>query len=113
MDIASIDTQQNQTAAIATKTFYTPPGSGPIRISWYIVVRTAATAGLLSLTLNWHDDIAAQTFTPSTLSLLAIGNVIQGSVMFFSPANDAITYSTSLISVLGNPAYDVYMWAER
>lgn len=102
-----------QTADINTTTIATLPATGVYRATVYQVITSAGSTGTLTTTLNWTDLVGNRSATPGgALSVLSTGQS-NGSVIFQGENGSAVTYSTDLTSLLGSPAYAVYISLER
>lgn len=101
-----------QTAAIGATTIFTPDAVGTYRVSVYMVCTTAGT-GTLSCTIGFTDNHQAQTTDPaSSIDLSGAGNASSG-VTFIQSTAVAITYTTAIAGLAGNPEYSLYITLEQ
>ena len=94
-----------QTASIAQSSIYMPK-QGFYRASIFIGVTTAATAGTISATIYWTDDVGAtSSVVISGLSLVGTTRS-SGSVVLYSNSS-SVDFSTTLAGIVGSPQYSV------
>lgn len=101
-----------QNTSLGPTTIFTPVNPGTYRASVYLVISTAGTAGTLSATISWTDDVQAQSTTTTTVALATSGAFVQQTIYLRSVAS-AISYSTTLTGVLGSPVYAIFVDLER
>jgi hypothetical protein len=82
------------------------PGAGLYRATVSLILTKAGTAGTISATIGWNNGTLTQSGTTGTLSTTALaGTEVDDSFLFFSAANQNITYLTTLTGVTGTPRY--------
>lgn len=111
-----------QTASISTTNIYTT-GNGADRslllseglyeVSVYHVCTSAGSAGTLTTTIGWTDDVAARTATPAANISLTGTNYASGIVIIKTLATTAVTYSTTVAGATGSPVYATYITARK
>jgi hypothetical protein len=92
---------------------------GVYRVTVYVAVTTAGTAGTLDISLGWNDGAAARTATngsngmPPDISLTSTSNFAQGSTIVKPDGTHDITYAITLAGVTGTPKYAIFVDLER
>ncbi|HEX8838248.1 MAG TPA: hypothetical protein VF748_15000 [Candidatus Acidoferrum sp.] len=86
--------------------------SGLYRLSWVLLTTTAGTGGTVSVTFTWTDDAQAETFTSSTLSLSAKGQLSGVQVVRALNATN-IAFSTTVAGATGGPQYAIFTKLEK
>ena len=109
--------QAAQTASIAATSIQTNvPGilpAGLYRVTYYLNVTTAGTAGTVQLNLTYTDDAIAQTQHSASVSMTTLGNMAQGVFVFYTAGAVNVQYSTTVAGATGTPAYSLNLQAER
>lgn len=83
------------------------------RLSIYLVISAAGTAGTVSVTVAWNDGVQGQSTTVISLfPLTVLGDHSSTTKVLYSPANQDISYSTVVAGIVGNPTYDVRLRLE-
>lgn len=103
-----------QTASIGATNLMASAPAGLYRISYYLHTTTAGSAGTVLLALTWNDGVG-QTSATSALTLAAVvaGTLNSGQLVIKSASGQAITYTTTVAGVVGNPAYALGIRIER
>ncbi len=100
-----------QAASIGSTTLYAVPasGAGMYRISYYLDVSTAGTAGTVTVTFGWTDATSStESKTSASVSLGAVaGGFAQEVITFYSKASVNITYLTTFTIGTGSPQYEL------
>jgi hypothetical protein len=106
-----------QTASIAATSIQTNvPGilpAGLYRLTYYLNVTTAGTAGTVQLTVTYTDDAGAKTQTSTAVSMTTLGNSAQGVFVLYTAGAVNVQYATTVAGATGAPAYSLTMQAER
>ena len=92
-----------QVANIATTNLTNTTPAGEYRISYTLADTTAdVTAGILTLTFGWTDDVGATTAT-ATQALTALGRTSGTVTLYLASGN--ITYGVTHTGIFGTSAY--------
>lgn len=99
-------------ADISTVALASTPGAGMYRLIAYMECTTAGSAGTISLTIGWTDNVGATTTVAiSGLSVSATGRA--SAVVPMYVASGSITYATAFAGKSGSPQYTLYLNVER
>jgi hypothetical protein len=114
--VASIVGSFNNTATnanIASTTLFTPASTGLFEVSVVQLVTTAGTAGTLSTTIAWTDEVGATTATPAAGLTVATTGRDSGIIVISATAGNAISFSSSLSGLVGTTTYRVKVAVKR
>lgn len=94
-------------ASIGTTNISAAPTAGFYEIQFYLECTTAGTAGTVSATFAWTDDIGATSRVSGTLSLSVTGRLGFTDILTLPiyVASGAVSYATTVVGALGSPAY--------
>jgi hypothetical protein len=96
---------QTQTAGILPAGLY--------RLTYYLNVIVAGTAGTVQFEITYTDDTTAQTQTSTAVSLTTLGNAAQGVFVFYTAGGVNVQYETIVSGETGAPEYNLTIQAER
>jgi hypothetical protein len=106
-----------QTASIVGTPIVTDGGgslpAGLYRITFYLNVTTAGTAGTVQLILGYTDDAGAKTQNSTAVNMTTVGNMISGVFAFYTTGAVGVVYQTAVSGAAGAPAYSLTMQVER
>lgn len=105
-----------QTASIATANLQVNAGIAPqglYRVVYYAVATTAGTSGTLDVTIGWNDGTAARTDVNTPAITFGATNYASKTVIVKANGAANVTYSTTVTSPVGSPAYALYITMER
>ena len=94
---------------ITTTTLYTAPSSRMYMVCAEILCTTAGSAGTVTLTIGFTDDVGASTAALGPFTLAATGRTSSAAVIQ-SKFGTAITYAAARSGVSGSPIYAVYIF---
>jgi hypothetical protein len=101
-----------RTTAVGSTNFTNAAVAGRYRISYYLADTTAdITAGTIQLTVASTDGAGATTVASTALPLTAVGRT--SGVFYVQLSSGAISYSTTLVGVIGTSQYSLHMTCER
>ena len=98
-----------QVVDITTTALSNTPPAGFYEVEVYLLCTAAdATAGTLTVTIGWTDNVGATTSTPVTLfPLTATGRTTGRQMVRVASGN--ITYAVAVTGIYGTSAYAVYV----
>lgn len=90
---------------------------GMYRVSYYLYLTTAGNAVNLTGTIGWNNGAAAKSVTTANIACNTLGadsSLIgqAGSITFWAPALQAITFATALSGAIGAGVYGVHVRVE-
>ena len=103
-----------QTAAITGANLYLPYETGLFRVSYFLTMVAAGTAGTVALSINFNDG-----FTGKSLSSISVNTTgatpyfTGGEMVLRAVAGVPINYSVTFTGVTGTPSYAVFAAIER
>ena len=109
--LAAVDST-GLTSSVGTTNF-SGTGAGTVAgmytVQGFIDVTTAGSAGTVSCTIGYTTDSGTDTQTSATISLATLGTNGSFTISLYSAAGDAISYATTVASVIGSPVYTLHL----
>jgi len=105
------DTRTN--ANITSTALFTPPVDGLYEVSVVQLVTSAGTAGTLSTTVAWTDEVGATTATPASGLTVATAGRDSGTIVISATAGNPISFSSALAGLVGTTTYRVKVAVKR
>jgi hypothetical protein len=98
-----------QVANIVTTNLSSTPATGFYEVEVYLMTTTAdVTAGTLTVTIGWTDNVGATTSTPITAFTLAAVGRTTGRQLIRVSSGD-ITYAVAVTGAYGTSQYAIYV----
>ena len=88
-------------------TVFTPASAGTFRVSAYIYVTSAGTAGNIQAQFGFNNGTSSETTTSPNVSATTVGNQGTVSVSVHSAASNPITFAVNFSGVTGGLVYGV------
>lgn len=102
-------------AGIASTTMFVPKFGTRYRVSWFLPITTAGSAGNIVLTFSFKDAAGiSRNVTASTVACNSTANSGQGSILIESSLSGPyLNYQVDFSGVTGSPQYSLYVTVER
>jgi hypothetical protein len=87
--------------------------AGLYRVTYYINVTAAGTAGTVQFLIGYTDDAGSKTQTGTSVSLTTLGNMASGVMVLYTTGAAQVLYMATVAGATGTPTYSLTLQVER
>jgi Collagen triple helix repeat (20 copies) len=115
--IAQPARRTGQTATLPGTSILTTGGAmlpaGLYRVTYYVNVTAAGSAGTATFMIGYTDDSGSKTLSSATANLATLGSTTSGVMVLYSTGTAQVVYMVAIASPAGTPQYSLTMQVER